>query len=173
MSRTRILPMLLLFAPITTAFAADKTDPEFLRRKHAGMATLSSTKPVEALYQDLLKAAQECHTLRIAAGTGAPSGALSGIQSASREVSGKMSLDGRSAYIAVTVVGFFGATRSNFLQIDIEGREDGADVLVFHRNNVKGQRGFITEVKHWLDGDMAFCEPKPLMVKETPKSEKS
>jgi hypothetical protein len=171
MSHTRTFLLLLFVLPITTAFAADKTGPDFLRRKHAGMATLSSTKPIEALYPDLLKAAQECHTLRIApgAGTGAPSGAVGGIQSASREVSGKMSPDGQSAYVAVTVVGFFGATRSNFLQIDIESRDDGTNVVVFHRNNVKAQRGFITEVKQWLDGDLTFCEPKPLMVKDSAK----
>lgn len=173
MSHTRTFLLLLFFAPITTAFAADKTGPDFLRRKHAGMASLSSAKPIEALYTDLLKAAQECHSLRIApgAGTGAPSGALGGMQSASREVSGKLSPDGRSAYIAVTVVGFFGATRSNFLQIDFDSRDDGTNVVVFHRKNVKAQRGFITEVKHWLDGDLAFCEPKPLMIKETPKGD--
>ena len=84
---------------------------------------------------------------------------------------GEASDDGRSAYILVRAKGFFGAVQSNFLQIDLDEATDSTQVTVFHKNNVEGQRQFLVEVGHWLDGDVDFCFAKPFMTKRDPDSE--
>jgi hypothetical protein len=160
-----LLGLCLVAAP---ALAADKESPDYLRSNHAGSRTLVSNEPVAALFPKLREATAACWAGVVKMGTGLPTppgGAIGTIQSASRGVAGEISADGRSAYILVRAKGFFGAVQTNFLQIDLDESAGGTQVTVFHKNNVKAQRDFLTEVEHWLDGNLSFCYAKPFMDK--------
>lgn len=150
-----------------SAFGADKTNIEFLRQKHAGTARLSSPESVSDLFPKLMKATAECW-----AGVTEPSqlglgGAVGTLTGASRIVQGELSSDGKSAFISVRAKGGLGLLQSNFLQIDLHQRSDATQVDLYHKNNVKAQRAFITEAEHWLAGDLAWCSPKPFMRKKS------
>jgi hypothetical protein len=167
----RLIGMLLLVAlPIAgPAFATDKTSPDFLRHKHAGTASFTSTEPVRDLFPKLLRASEECWVgeVKPGAGTGSLGGAIGTMSSASRIVLGELSGDGQSAYVLVRVKGMFGALQSNFLQIDLAGAMDGSHLDVFYKNNVKGQKQFVGQVEHWLNGELNYCDPDPLIRKTT------
>src|SRR5688500_1433371 len=125
--------LLALTAAIGPVSAADKTHPEFLREQHAGSKTFVSAQPAATLFPDLLQATAACYLGDVEPGAGMANrgGAIGSLQSASREVTGELSADGRSAYIVVRAKGFFGAVQTNFLQIDIQEAAGTTNVTAF------------------------------------------
>ena len=158
---------MLLVSP--QAFSADKTHPNFLRQKHAGTVSFSSSEPLHELFPKVLKATQECWIGKVKPGVGTmySGGALGTMSSASRDVLGELSADAESSYVVVRAKGFFGAIQSNFLQIDLNADSTGTRLDVYWQNNVKGQKALAIEVDHWLKGDLSYCEPKPFMQKRS------
>jgi len=152
--------LFLLSSFCGTAFAVDKTSPEYLRSDHAGIAKLNSDEPVDTLFPKLLHATQECWVGEVTPGAmGLP------VSSASRTVLGDSASDKKSGYILVQAKGFFGALKSNFLQIDVNEDAAGSSVTVYYKNRVKGQEQFVGQVEHWLNGDLSFCDSHPFMRK--------
>ena len=144
------------------ALASDKESPDYLRLRHAGVVGMESSKPVGELYPILLEAARQCWVGLIApgAGTGVAGGAVGAMSSAQRVVTGAQASDGNTAVVDVQVRGFFGATKMNFLQIDLARRVTGSHVEVYYRNNVALQRQFPEQVRAWIAGDTVNCDPK-------------
>lgn len=145
------------------AFAADKTGPEFLREKHAGMHTTASSRTVGDLFQMLLSEMEACY-----AGTTDPSkvgvyGAVGSMTAASRKIHGEQSPDGRTAYLQVRARGAFGWIESAFLQVDLESTEQGSRITAYHRRNVELQQSFLVRVEGWVAGDTTPCPTDPFM----------
>lgn len=157
-----MLSLMSLVAFSSHVDAADKTSPEFLRTKHAGLAEFDSKEGIDSLFPRVLRATQECWVGEVRPGT---MGLM--VSSASRTVVGELSPDRASAYIVVRARGFFGALQSNFLQIDLAKESAGTTVVVYHKNDVSGQREFFVEVEHWLKGDVSYCEAKPFIRKKS------
>lgn len=151
-------------------YGKDRTGPDILRGKHAGMASFTSAESVSSLYPKLFQATVACYEGEVApgAGTGTNGGALGAMSSAGRRIGGDLAADGSSAWIVVRATGFFGAVDSGFLQIDLVQTDGASRVDVFHKNNVKGQREFISEVEHWLQGEMDHCHKQPFIRKQKP-----
>jgi hypothetical protein len=158
----RIAIMFALCLAAAPAFAADKESPDYLRRKHAGVVGLDSEKPVSGLYPLLLEAARKCWVGSVApgVGTGAIGGAVGTMSSARRVVFGELARDRNSAVVDIQVQGFFGATKTNFLQVDLASRGAGSHVDVYYRNNVSVQRKFPEQVRAWITGDPDRCDPE-------------
>ena len=159
---------LVLLAASSPAAAKDRTGPQLLRDKHDNKVVFATDEAVSTLYPRLLDATRACWVGNVApgAGTGTNTGAMAGFSSAGREVGSELAADGNSAWIAVRVVGFFGGFTKNFLQIDLEQTDAGSRVVVYNEGNVKAQRQFADEVEHWLNDDVDFCHPQPMMGKK-------
>lgn len=145
------------------AFAGDKTGPDFLREKHAGMHTSTSSRTVADLFQALLSEMEACYV-----GTTDPSkvgvyGGVGSMTAASRNIHGVQSSDGRTAYIQVRARGAFGWIESAFLQVDLESTEQGSRITAYHKRNVELQQSFLTRVDGWVAGDTTPCPPDPFM----------
>lgn len=157
----RIAIVFALCLAAAPAFAADKESPGYLRQKHAGVVSLDSEKPVSELYPLLLEAARKCWVGSVAPGigTGAIGGAVGTMSSAKRVVVGELAPDRNSAVVDIQVQGFFGATKMNFLQVDLAGSGAGSRLDVYYRNNVAAQRKFPGQVHAWITGDPENCDP--------------
>ena len=159
------LMMLWLALFSSGAFAEDKTDPGFLRERHAGIQTTISSRSIAELFPELLSAIEACY-----AGTTDPSkagvyGGVGSLTAASRTVHGRRSEDGRSAYIQVRARGAFGWLESAFLQVDLDSIEQGTQVTAYHKRNVELQQSFLMRVNGWVAGDSKPCPPDPFMRK--------
>ncbi len=165
----RIGVALVLFLACLTvpAQAADKTSPEFLRNKHAGIATFDSPHSLDELFPKVLEAADKCYAGKTDPAQWGMYGAVGSQTGASRIVEGRLSEKGDWAYVQVRAKSAFGLAESAFLQIDLNAKEGGGTrIIAYHKNNVKLQREFMTSAGEWVAGNLNACPADPFVHKK-------
>ena len=149
------------------AHAVDKTSPEYLRGKHAGVATFDSSQAVVELFPSVLKAADDCYAGQTDPAQGGVYGALGSKTGASRIVEGRLSENGGSAYVQVRAKSAFGIAESVFLQLDLNAKDGGGTrIVAYHKNNVKLQRVFLATAEQWAAGNFSACPIDPFVHKK-------
>lgn len=149
------------------ACAKDKTTPDDLRNKHAGVVHFTSDRAVSDLYPMIHDATVRCWS-DVAYFPSQVGGAAGELTRASRPISGELNPDGTQAHVIVQVRAAFGLRYADFLQVDLDRESDRTKVAVYYRNDVKAQRDYAVEVQHWLDGDNSWCAPSPSKRKPKP-----
>jgi len=145
------------------AIARDKTSPDALRGRNAGVVTLTSAYSLGELLPQMLRAADSCYSSSTSAtpvpGTGgAIGGAASMLTSASSAVVSQVDADQQHAYIIVKAVGGMGWMKSNMLQFDLTATHSGTDLLVYRARNGEFYKNAAVNAEAWARGDFSTCK---------------
>ncbi|RYD16889.1 MAG: hypothetical protein EOP90_02680 [Lysobacteraceae bacterium] len=137
---------------------ATKSDPGYLRARHAGFVTLSSEQPARALFERMSHNARTCYVGGAVSGVmPAGPGLFVPISGPGREIEAKFDEANRRGFVR----GFIdGNIYLPMFQIDIS--EDGARsrVDVYYGSSVGIPKAVPENVKAWLAGNDAACSFK-------------
>jgi len=145
------------------AIARDKTSPDALRGRNAGVVALTSAYSLVELFPEMLRAADRCYSNSTSASTvpgtgGAIGGAAIALTSASSGVVSQIDADHQHAYIIVRAVGGMGWLKSNMLQFDLTSTQSGTDLLVYRARNGEFYKNAAGNVEAWTRGDFSTCK---------------
>ncbi len=144
----------------TSALAAEpaKDDPEYMRKNHAGVETMTVQRSLPELHSIIESGVNKCYAKRDNPLLSNDTKGVIAQSVVKRIVKSNIAADGKAGYILYAVKGFWLTPAFLF---DLHQTDHGVEISFYYESDNKMQRSAYSNAQAWIKGDASVCAHAP------------